>query len=339
MKKNAPWIAAAAMCVMLAVCLVQIFSLKAQIQSLERQMHAEMSRVNSNIDNIYYNVRSALEEQADLLAASEWEYGEVNIPDRTVQVQISITPKEFSPSVTQAALVCDGREFPMTYGEGTYTALLDVPFFGENIISQVLLNDGGTIRTQPMSWSISPRYEVLLWTDACFSGTCGGTLEEDGFFQYCCDGVLEVNVAGERSFQIQSMDLVEVLDGKEVGRFPIVPGEIDQNVYGEEVDQTWSVSMDASPEGATVAVDGGEHVYTSCRVCHTYSIPKGSAQELYVDIVDGYGLRYRILANQVRITEAGNMNHDQADEGLGEIVAIYDENGAVLYDYETDGPF
>ena len=71
-----------------------------------------------------------------------------------------------------------------------------------------------------------------------------------------------------------------------------------------------------------------------------YSIPNGSLLELYVDVVDGNGLRYRSLADCYAVKKDGNPDDIRIEELQmyihSEAVAIYDADGTLLYTVDED---
>lgn len=332
MKKNAHMILSLICCVLLVISLFQISSLRQEVSSLRSRLSNEIDRVNNSVSGIYTEVRSMLEEETDQLSTSDWEYGEIDIKARTAEVICTIIPKVYAPETTEASLVYDGQEAPMTYANGAYTALLQLPLFEESRIQQVLLNDGGTIRTQQLDWHIAPRYEVLPSSYAGMSGSAKGTPGQNAF-TWDVEFSVHIDVLQKGKFSIQSIELVEMLDGKEIGRLPVDLSEAGQRAYAQA----------AAKEGQAVP----EHVTTGSSKDHNgsanflyylekeYTIPNGSELAIFLDVVDSNGLRYRSFAAGQAIGEDGEADEQRNREmhmfDFAEPVWIFDEAGNVLY--------
>ena len=124
MKKNFSLILTIIMCVLFGISIIQISTLKKEVTRLRTELDNETYRVNQDISNIYGNVQEMLEEESNQFAVSEWEYGEINVEDKTAEVLCTVIPKMYTPETTQAGIVCNGQEWPMIYDGGQYTVLL-----------------------------------------------------------------------------------------------------------------------------------------------------------------------------------------------------------------------
>ena len=98
--------------------------------------------------------------------------------------------------------------------------------------------------------------------------------------------------------------------------------------------------------GASAPEPSGRSPYEGAMGCVYWldqkcNIPEGGVLELYVDVVDENGLRYRSFVDYVApsITEGDALQ--KLDEmrmySGGETVLIFDETGNVVYELETDG--
>lgn len=336
MKKNAPTIVSIICCVLLVISLFQISSLRQEVSSLRSRLSNEIDRVNNSVSGIYTEVRSMLEEEANQLSVSEWEYSSIDVDKRTAEVLCTIVPKEYTPDSTEAALVVNGEEAPMTYGDGQYTASIALPLFEESRIEQVLFNDGGTIRTQSLDWHIAPRYEALPSSYAGMSGSTKGTPGQNAF-TWDVDYSVHIDVQQKGGFSIQSIELVEMLDGKEVGRLPVDISEAGQHAYIEAA----AKAGEAIPENAT---SSHAHYDGSASFLYyldkTYQIPNGSELIIYADVVDGNGLRYRSFAEGMAIGTNGEPDDERTDHlkmfSFAEPIWIFDENGDVIYTIEEE---
>lgn len=336
MKKNAPMIVSVICCVLLVISLFQVSSLRQEVFSLRSQINSDMDMISRSVSYIPEEIKLALEEEANLLAASGWEYGQIDVKNCAAEVVCTIVPKEYAPNITETTLIVNGQESSMTYGDGQYTASIALPLFEESRIEQVLFNDAGTIRTQSLDWHIAPRYEALLGSYAGMDGNAKGTPGQDAY-TWDVDYSVHIDVQQKGRFSIQSIELVEMLDGKEIGRLPVDISEAGQHAYAEAA----AKAGEAIPENAASsrAYYDGSAVFFYY-LDKTYQIPNGSELIIYVDVVDGSGFRYRSFAEGIAISPDGEPNHDRTDElrmfTFAEPIWIFDETGDVIYTIEEE---
>lgn len=340
MKKNLSTFIAIIACVLLALNTIKINTLQKEVDRLRSDLDNEIFNVNQNIDGIYGDVQLMLEEEANQLAVSEWKYGDINIDARTAEVICTIVPKVYTPGTTQAAIVCNGQEYPLTYTNEQYTATIELSLFDRNELSAVKLNDNGTIHTQDLEWIIEPRQEVLLLSHAGMSGSATGK-PGNGEYIWSPEHSVIIDIYSKVPFQIQSVELVEVLDGEEINRTPVDLSEEGQKAYQEAIRK----SGDAVPEVASrvTEVSGSSYegnVNFIYYLDKDFNIPNGGMLEFYVDVVDGNGLRYRSFAECIAVTADGEPDDLRAEEmrmyAFAEAVMIFDEDGNVIYEIDPE---
>lgn len=277
-------------------CLVQVFELKGQVQNLQRTLSDQQMQLQESVSSQYRAVKDLLEEEASLLASSHFSYGTVDTQDMTVEFCCTVTPKEFTPGQTTAAVVIGGTQYPMELENGSFTAHISWPVFEELEVTQVLFWTDGVQQAEPLEWYSIPRYDALPAVYADFAGDCSGTTE------YHVEGELnvEIDAAMNQTVEFESIELVELLDGEEVAR---------ETFAGEE-NYRDSTS------------------YSACQYLdQTYEIPQGAVFELYVEVVSGDGLHYRVpVVRRVR-DEAGQL----AEPTMNGEALIYDAEGNLLY--------
>lgn len=340
MKKNLSAFIAIIACVLLAFNTIKISTLQKEVDRLRSDLDDEIYTMNQNISDIYGDVQAMLEEEANQLAVSEWEYGEINVDNRTAEVICTVVPKVYTPDVTQAAIVCNGQEYVLTYANEKFTATIDLPLFDRNELNMVKLNDNGTIRTQELDWIIEPRYEALLLSYTGMGGSATGK-PGNGEYIWSPEYGVTINIERKGEFQLQSVELVEVLDGKEINRTPIDLSEEGQKAYQESLRKTGNPVPEFASrinEASGPSYEGSVHfIYYLDK---DYHIPNGSMLELYVDVVDGNGLRYRSIAECLAVTSDGEPDDLRMEEkqmfSHAEAVLIFDEDGNVVYELEPD---
>ncbi len=321
MKKNLSSILATAACILVVVCLVQIADLKQQIKNLEGNISSQMSYMSNGVNNIYSNINSRLEEQASLLANNTWEYGDADYNAKTVELLCSVLPKEYTTG-TKTSIIIEGTEHPMTLSKGEFTTVVDIPLFAETNNFKVIFRDNDNIRTEELGWYISSRYDFLPVVNVNFNGNTTGTLR-DGVYMQRLDGVVDVDLhlKSNQDYAVESVTLVEQLDGQEIGRtdIPLDNADFFENYQNEN---------GARPEPAQPVGTSGSFYYA---LNNTYEIPLGSTLILYIEVVDVNGLRYRSIIDRREINNSG----ERVDEGywwMGMDASIYDAKGIALYE-------
>ena len=316
MKKHAPTAIAVIALILVVVCLFQIAELKSQIWSVHNGLSSQISGVRSSVDNIHANIANTLNEQANLLVNSTWTFDEADIDAETVTIRCVVTPKEYSPDSTSVVLVCNDAEYSMALENGEYIVVLPIPLFGESILSMVQLIDDGTVRTEVLDWWISPRFEFLPQINAYFIGS-SGVRRVDGKLSLHRDGEIEINIYQyENSVIVQSISMLEYIDGEEIERTNIPLNTIP------------STRQDgAVREEPARRIYGYSEMPTDfyCSLNKIVEIPTGSTYEMYIELVDNYGFHYRVLLDHI-IDSDDNRVEDMVFE-----IAIYDGDGNVLW--------
>lgn len=318
MRKKLLTIAVVAVCVVLVCNLVQTVVLRQEVSRLRSDMSSQTNNINDNVLDIYSNVKNILEEEANMLAVSDWQYGKIDVGAKTVEIVCTVMPKVYEPGKTKVSIMCNDQEYPLDYSDGQYSACLELGLFDTNKLNMVKMNDSGTVRVQQIDWNIEPRYEVLLQAGAGMAGSESGTQVENGYI-WSPKSDVNININSQKEFTIKSIELAEVLDGKEIGRIPVDIGSEGQKgegaVYSDSVDFVYSLDKD-------------------------YTIPNGSELDLYVDIVDGNDLRYRCFAACRAVSADGTLDYDIIDEKImyefAEPIAIFDKEGNMVYKIDSE---
>lgn len=340
MKKSLSTTISIIVCGLLVFISIKIISLQEEIDRLRSDMNDEIHTVNRNIDNIYGEVQDMLDEEANQLAVSEWEYRDINIDNKTAEVICTVVPKIYTPDSTQATIMCNDQEYALTYVDEQYIATIELPLFDRNEINMVKLNDNGTIRTQELDWVIEPRYEALLLSYAGMGGSATGK-PGNGEYIWSTEYTVIINLERKGEFKIKSAEFVEILDGKEINRIPIDLSNEGQEAYIEALRKTGEPipEITARVGNTSETTYEGNVNFIYC-LDKDYHIPNGSILELYVDVVDGNGLRYRSFAECMAVTTDGEPDEHRMEEkqmyAFAEAVMIFDESGNVLYELKPE---
>lgn len=167
MKKHKLTIVIAAFCIFL---LMKVSFLENKIQDLRTEMNSQFFQVSDEVRNITSNVRMAMEEQSNLLSQQSWEYGEIKVDNKEVELLFSVFPKEYSPKDTKASVIYNGTEYPMGFEGNQFTVTMNIPLFEDSLIERVVFQENGVVRTQALNLSLSPRYDCLPTIDATLYG-------------------------------------------------------------------------------------------------------------------------------------------------------------------------
>ena len=321
MKNHLPNSVAIIAITIVLMCFVQILDLKSLLVSSQNEMSMQISRVANSVDNIHFTIANSLNEQAKLLADSDWAFDQVDIDARMMTVRCAVTPKEYRPNATTVILVCNDVEYPMMLDKGEYAVVLSIPLFGESVVSKVQLIDGNTVRTEALDWWLTPHFEVLPQVNASFSGRGSGSVK-DGKFNLKKEGEIEISIyQNENNGSVHSISLLDYIDGTEIERTNIpLNTDPSPSQYGAIPDRSVLIGHNDSQINRTFYYPLDKSV----------AIPFGSTYERYIEVVDNYGFRYRVMMEWTIVDNKGNPT-DELHYWHGGEAAIYDEQGHELW--------
>lgn len=326
------------LCFALVFCIIQINDLENQVNHLRNSLNNVDHNLSYNISNIYQNVRDMLDEQENQLTVSEWEFGSIDVESRTAEILCTVVPKEYHPNVTQVKLTNGNEEYELSFADNKYSSVITIPLFETTKIDQVILTDNGTVRTQKLNWDIQPRYEALLYAFASSTGEGRGTYDDDGY-TWKPNNMIRINVEKKGTFEINQIDVVEMMDGKEMSRIHVDISNAAQKEYADEFSKKgysvpeyfYDSSRDESRE-----YDGYAVFYYPFN--KEVQVPHGSEYIQFADITDGNNLTYRCFIECISIDDNGEHNEAREEElrlySFGEAVTILDDHGNVLFEID-----
>ena len=156
MKKNFQNVILVIMLIALVACLFQISSLKIEVQNLKNHLGNKISNLENDMRNHTGSIERLLEEKASILAKSDWEYGEVNIQNHSVEIICRITPKEYHPEHTAASIMIGDQELGMELLNGEFIGKAEVSLFEETPVSKVIFYVDDVIRSEALDWMVTP---------------------------------------------------------------------------------------------------------------------------------------------------------------------------------------
>ena len=293
--------------ILLIVCLVQMSNLKTEISNMRSNMGNQISNIQTNINNSYSYIEETLKKEASIVSNAEWEFGNMDIEDRTIEVKAYVIPKEYQPDVTQAFFICGDEEVPAKYNNGKYEVTMEISLFEDVSIPSVIFKENEMIRTESLDWIFNPRNELLPVVYAYNHGSVGfgKAKDKDNTGTWIFNGALDIDIIARNmeEFDIQKAEIIRYIDEKEVERI-----DIDLNIL-EGHGKLW---YDWKP---------------------TFEIPYGSTQDIFAEVTMQCGLVYRAPISCCGMDEHGNPIEDNGVLGSME-ASIYDTNGNLLYNVE-----
>ena len=295
--------------ILLVACMVQIKDLKMELQNMRSNTGYQISNILTNLNNSYSYIEETLAKEASIVSKAEWEFGNIDIKARTVEVKAYVIPKEYQPDVTQAFFLCNDEEVAAEYRDGKYEVIMNVPLFEEVDIASVLFKENGTIRAEGLNWAFNPRNELLPFVHAYNYGSYsyGKSKDKENIGTWTFGGDLEVDVSAKyiEEFEIEKAEIVRFVDGKEAERMDIT---LDAMVAYNTYSYNWNP---------------------------TYEIPYGSRQEIFAEVTMRCGLVYRSQISGCGMDEQGNpVDDDMYQAGME--ASIYDMNGNLLYSVDEE---
>lgn len=318
----------------LIFCLVQINDLKNDIYNLTNSINRISQQVEYDMSNMYQNVQNMLEEEENQLTEASWELTEFDTEHRTAVLECTVIPKEYQLHSTVVKLMGE-NEVILDYEDGKFHAEIEIPLFETTHFEQIVLIQQDEIHTQKLDWFIDPKTEALIHPNVSCSGRGRGTYGKSEY-TWKTESTINIHIEHQKEFDIQNIELVEVLDGKEIHRTSVDLSREGQRGYAEQISQTGEAVpeylFDDHPEEIK-AYQGSVHFFYPFH--KEIKVPNGSEYICFVEITDEHHLIHRCVAECIAILPNGEFNEDRTDElkmlSFGEAVQILDEQGNEIY--------
>lgn len=306
----------------------RISSLQDEVRRLENNLNSSISTMESNHSSAIRYMEQMMEKEASILTDTGFSLGNMDLTDKTFVLTGSVTPKEHQPGVTEAFLTVNGKAYPMELVNGAYTIQVDLPLFEEARVDKVEFREGDIIRTETLEEQWSPRHRLLPTVSGRLGGSGRGSAA-NGIYTWHREGEVRINVEGKgHVIDVRSVALVEELDGVEVSRTEIPLTSTESNRGNHATKEP------APPPTSGTQINGAESFYHM--IDREFNIPFGSTLELLAEVVDGNGLRYRIVLDHWTVSENGE-NADDPLWGMRDLFEqILDEDGNIIYEVDED---
>lgn len=130
-KKNITLIISVLCLILCGLTYLNTLSLADQIYSMQTKLNSlndSLNSLNRSMGSITTDVRNSLNESASILAKTNYNVGEINSKNNTVEVKFNITPKEYKENST-AKIYINNVPYDMAYSNGdfvyTYTGPIE----------------------------------------------------------------------------------------------------------------------------------------------------------------------------------------------------------------------
>lgn len=297
--------------ILLVLNLYHTIQLRNEVQNSQSNILSQVISVKNDVQNISSNISYELQKQSSLITDSSWEYGKIDDETWEVHLICSITAKEYQPGVTEAVLICGGKEYPMALRNGKYEATIPVSVWKEDVVSCVQFKEDGNVRTENLNWNLSPMYEIMAEMNAHLDGRATYDEKEDHVV-IKRSGMLDMEIFGKgQPMEVNELYVVATIDGEEVQRINLKAGEAELEHFSQESD--WAhYQYDFKQE---------------------YEVPYGSELEIFVEYVDKYELHYQMTVDQWTAVKDGEAEYT-SEVSWYSVTRVYDEDGNLLWGIE-----
>lgn len=285
----------------LVLCVLEIISLKGEIDNLNTNIRNQYNNLNKEVNSIYSNVDDKLKKQASFLSDFYFEYGDTDIKNNTIEMKYYVFPKEYNPDKTTATLFCNGKEYTMqnNYDYTAFFVSLDIPVFSETLINKVVLETDGVRQIESIEEAVTPRWDVF---PSVYASKSGQSRRSGNTFSTSGDCTITMESKGEIT-GIEKVYLVEYRDEEEISREEIVKDHDDNRT-------TFNFNIEKGLE-----------------------LPVGSTLTLCTEVVDSDGYIYRNIIEKVSAKSSTSIDYSdhlwQAAEA-----SIYSPEGELLWEDE-----
>jgi hypothetical protein len=262
-----------------------------------QQQESAIKDLEREINSIYSNVDQKLKEQASILNDYKISFDENYNPDSyTVSANISLTPKEFTESLT-ASIQLNDDIYLMQKNGTSFDAAVEVSIFDE-FLPKVVLDKDGVQKIETIEdyehYDIKSNYILDLFCHFSHS-----TSYRSGKLKYNGDIIVEY---------------------KELKNNGIEKISVMRELNGETIDEK-EVEMN---EHRLIALD------------ESIELDPNDKFSIYVNVTDKYGLKYKCIVLYYEIDSEGKAIRLTPEWTNGSLLEIKDKGGKVLYELEIN---
>ena len=291
------------------------------MRMLKNETSGQLRDIGYSVDNIYYNIERAIKEQENLLSDSKWEFLSTDFEAKTVTTKCVISLKEYVLGKTEAKILFAGKEYPMIYQNGSFSAEIALPLFEKSHIELVSIIDteSGVVSSQQVDWHLSPRYDYLPIVYAQYGGSVSSWAGKNNLE---FDGEIQIDAECKNSdIAIETITLYEYINDNEISKTDIPLNTVSEKSQQAHSAEAWGRS---APEKGYF-----ESYYYSFD--KTVEIPSDSIYSAWIEVIDRLGLHHRSIIKREKMDEQGKWVSDDRWYMGGVESDIYDADGKPLY--------
>lgn len=257
-----------------------------------QQIYNSQNNLRNDINNIYFNVDEELKKQASLFDSSNVNFGD-EINSDNYTVPVKISvTPKENKEKLTAELLVNDERYPMKKDGIRFTGTVDAYIF-EPFKVMISLNDNGTERIETIDEYKDLQHKYILDLYGNFSGT---TKFNSGKYVY--EGDIDFFGPADKSIEKIS---------------------IQRYVNNKITDET-EVTMQGYGHAEHFPVKGEVELFANDKI------------ELYIYLVDKYGLNYKYIVLSDEIDSDGKLKNMRPEWTTGSLVEIKDKNGKILFD-------
>lgn len=297
--------------VILTLCLIgsfiMIHDLSEQVDGLEKNLSYQVQSMKNQIDSIYANVDTKLEQQASLLSYFIYTDGEFHPENNTAELIIKLTPKILTDDMV-LYISFNGKEYPFTRNDNEFICTITVDAFEYYDEKPVLnIRSDGETKTQVLDEIYIEKLGLNHIGSLSAHGSLSSTLSNHSYnketetYPITFDGPVFISYYKSNSTQInncvKNAYITAEINGKEVKRTDIKK-QLNFNDGETSADITYRESFD---------------------------VKKNDTVDIFVVVVDIYGYTHKYMIENRPISYDDSETHYLSQEQL-----IYDGTGKFL---------
>ena len=297
--KKAKYILVGVIVVLLAVSLARITSLENELNDLRRNYANDVNQLRRQIESIYDNVDTMLQEEASLLSGVEAEYGSVDQENHTIQVGLTVIPKTISDDMILSVSV-NGRVAKLQREGNAYTGVIPVDLFTKDEQLLLTIETAAGVQTQ----YLQEVYLDYLW-DKYLPSLYHGDMFDDATYQngtYTLSGGIDLTFAPGADVRFEKFVLITSINGAEQNRMDITEDVLSHALF-----------------------DHGVYFSDGDLLEKTYAVQEGDELRIDLEATDTLGYVHRILVHYWK------QQGGAVAEAVNASETIYDAAGNLIY--------
>lgn len=216
-KKTLYWIIALLVIYNL-ITLYRIDRLEKTVNDQFQQYQNVESRLMDEINQVYPHVDEMLKKQASILDSYDLVLGKLDPDKLTLPVTLTLTPKEYTDTMTVSLLLKD-KSFDMQRNGSAFSVTADAYIF-DDFQPKINLRDNGITKTETIEGYNGLPSKYLL---EIFGGFSGEASARSTYYKY--HGDINIDIKASVDNKPVKASIITEVNGKVVGEKPAAPSE------------------------------------------------------------------------------------------------------------------